>query len=92
MSTHTAIATTAKGVVSTIQVPTPTPGPSDVLLRIDYATLIAMDTWMVDEGSYVQSYPTTLGFNAAGTVVKTGYNVKDLQVGDRVSLSHQVES
>jgi len=82
---HTAITTTAKGVVDAIQVPTLSPGSSDVLVKIEYATLSPVDTYIVDLGFLVQSYPTTLGFSASGTVVKAGDGVKGLVIGDQVA-------
>ncbi|KAF8217022.1 GroES-like protein [Mycena galopus ATCC 62051] len=84
MPTHTAIATLAKGKFDAIQVDTPNPGASQVLLKVAYASMIAFDTYITDLGYAVgDQYPITLGFNAAGTVVKTGEG-SSLAVGDRV--------
>ncbi|KAF7977984.1 hypothetical protein HWV62_1819 [Athelia sp. TMB] len=85
MSTHTAIATTAKGVLEAIQVVTETPGPGEILLKTSYSSMIAFDTYVTDLGYYVQEYPVTLGFNAAGTVASVGEGVTDLVAGDRVT-------
>ncbi|KAF8182354.1 hypothetical protein BJ912DRAFT_978682 [Pholiota molesta] len=68
MSTHTAIAATAKGQFDAIQVPTHPPVEGEVLIKVEYAAMIAFDTYVVDRGLYVQSYPMTLGFTAAGTI------------------------
>lgn len=84
MSTHTAIATTAKGAIDTIQVPTEEPGTEEILLKVEYAAMIPPDAYIADRGFLVSSYPLTLGFTAAGTVVKVGSGVKDLKAGDRV--------
>lgn len=84
-TTHIAIATTAKTVLSTIQVPTPVPGPEDVLVKVSYASLVALDTYFLDSAFLVQQYPVTLGFNASGIVAAVGEGVKGLKVGDRVS-------
>jgi hypothetical protein len=84
MSTHTAIATTALGVVSAIEVETPTPGLMDLLVKIDYAPIIALDVYTNDVGFFVESYPIVFGYSAAGTVVKTGSGVNNFAVGDRV--------
>jgi len=49
MTEHTAIvATDGRGQVGTIQVPTPEPGPGEVLIKVDYAALIAFDTYITD--------------------------------------------
>lgn len=84
--TYAAIATTAKSVLSTIQVPTPVPGPEDVLIKVSYASLAPIDTYFLDSAFLVQQYPVTLGFNASGIVAAVGEEVKGLKVGDRVSL------
>lgn len=86
--THTAIATTSKGVLDTITVLTEKPGPGEILLKTEYASMIAFDTYMTDRGYFVKEYPVTLGFNASGTVHAVGRDVHDLAVGDRVSLKH----
>ncbi|KAG6911276.1 hypothetical protein DXG01_002115 [Tephrocybe rancida] len=84
MSTHTAIAITEPGKVDAIQVPTGAPGDGQVLIKVEYASLIAFDTYMSDLGYFVQSYPVIPGFNASGTVAQLGNGVTDLAVGDRV--------
>jgi Zn-dependent alcohol dehydrogenase len=45
---------------------------------------MAFDSYQVDVGFFVQSYPTILGFNAAGTIAQVGPGVTDLSVGDKV--------
>jgi NADPH:quinone reductase-like Zn-dependent oxidoreductase len=86
---HTAIvATDGKGHIDTIQVPTPKPGPGEVLIKVDYAAFIAFDTYITDIGYYVSDFPHTLGHDAAGTVIKVGEGVKNLRVGDRVSIAN----
>lgn len=83
--THTAIAATAVNVVEAVQLPTPSPGPDQVLVKVEYAAIIAFDTYQVDLGFYVQGYPLPLGSNASGTVVEVGDGITDLAPGDRVS-------
>lgn len=83
-TTHTAVATTAKGVLEEIQVPTAAPGPTKILVKIEYASVAPFDVSMIDLGRFIQSYPERLGFDAAGTVIKVGSEVKNLVVGDRV--------
>jgi 3-methylcrotonyl-CoA carboxylase alpha subunit len=85
MSTHKAISAVAKGQFDEIQVATETPGEDEVLIKVAYATMIAFDTYVVDRGYFVDSYPATLGFACAGTVEKLGSGAADLQIGDRVS-------
>jgi len=83
--THTAVASTAKGIMSTIQVPTPIPGPLDVLVKVAYSAIISMDKNIVDHGFLAEPYPAVLGFNAAGTVVQVGEDVESLAIGDRIT-------
>lgn len=84
--THTAIATTAINVLEAIQLPTPSPGKDQVLIKVEYAAVIPFDTYQVDVGLFVQGYPLPLGFNASGTVVEVGDGITDLTPGDRVSI------
>lgn len=67
--------------------PTSAPGPNEVLVKIEYAGLTPLDTAMVDFGLLIQSYPTRLGLNAAGKIVKVGSDVKSLVVGDKVCFN-----
>ncbi|KAH7922794.1 GroES-like protein [Leucogyrophana mollusca] len=85
MSTHTAIATTSKGVVDAIQVETERPPPGHVLVKVSYSAIGPLDTYMAVQGLFVQDYPTLLGFNVSGTVAETGSGVEGLVVGDRVA-------
>lgn len=87
ISTHTAIANTAKGVISAIQLPTLAPGPSEVLIRVEYAAMISSDAYVTDLGFFVESYPSTLGFNASGTVFQIGSSIRNLDIEDRVGKS-----
>jgi 3-methylcrotonyl-CoA carboxylase alpha subunit len=86
---HTAIATTRLGKVEEIKVPTKDVEGDEVLIKVDSASVIAFDTYMSDIGYYVFEYPTVLGFNTAGTVVRLGKdiaNTGDLAIGDRVYI------
>lgn len=87
MSTHTAIATTSKGAFDAIQVPTDTPGPGEILLKTEYSSMIAFDTYTTDLGYAVERYPLVLGFNASGVVKAVGPGVTGLVVNDRVGKS-----
>lgn len=84
MSTHSAIATTAKGVLEEIQVTTEAPAADEVQLEIYYSVLIPPDAYQLDRGLFVYGYPQILGFSGAGKVIAVGADVKHLKVGDRV--------
>ncbi|KAI5115942.1 hypothetical protein M0805_004939 [Coniferiporia weirii] len=87
MSTHIAIATTARGVLEQIHVSTPTPGPGEVLINVHYTALLPFDTYQLDMAYKLtdDSYPHVLGFAAAGEVKSVGEGVTDLKEGDRVA-------
>jgi NADPH:quinone reductase-like Zn-dependent oxidoreductase len=85
-NTHTAIATTGIGAFDAIEVSTEKPGQGEILLKTEYASLIALDTYRTDLGFAVQEYPLVLGFNASGTVHEVGPEVDGLAPGDRASL------
>lgn len=68
-------------------VPTPTPGKSQVLVAISAVGMNPFD-WKIREG-YVRDFvplqlPTILGVDFVGTVVALGEDAKRLAVGDRV--------
>jgi len=69
------------------EVPTPEPGPGQVLVRVAYAGINPAD-WKDREGLvagfYEASFPHILGFDAAGTVAAVGPGVDDFAPGDRV--------
>lgn len=55
-----------------------------ILLKVDFASLMAFDIFQADVAFFVQEYPVVLGFNAAGSIAEVGPDVKDFVVGDRV--------
>ncbi|KAJ7698970.1 chaperonin 10-like protein [Mycena rosella] len=85
MSTHTAIAALAKGKFDAIEVETESPSAGHVLVKVEFASMIAFDSYITDVGFGVETYPVTLGFNAAGIVAEVGEGVSALAVGDRVT-------
>ncbi|KAL5533781.1 hypothetical protein ACEPAG_241 [Sanghuangporus baumii] len=85
MSTHFAVATTSKGILEQVQLPTPQPGPGNVLIKVHYAALIPPDTYQLDRGYTVNEYPHVLGFASAGVVKAVEDGITDLKEGDKVS-------
>lgn len=85
MATHNAIITVAPRAPLTIaRVPTIEPQGREILVRVEWVASSQLDLHQADGGLLVQ-HPQGLGSTAAGTVLKTGPNVKNLQVGDKVS-------
>ena len=62
------------------------PGPDEVLVRIEAASVCHSDLSVVD-GSRVRPLPMLLGHEAAGLVVRTGDRVTDLASDQRVILT-----
>ncbi len=71
-------------VMRLAEIPEPTPGAGQVLLRVEAAGINFIDVYH-RKGLYKQSFPLTLGREAAGTVEKIGPGVTDVARGDRVA-------
>jgi NADPH2:quinone reductase len=68
------------------EVPTPTPGPGQALVRIAASGVNFIDVYF-RIGLYKADIPITLGNEAAGTVEAVGAGVADLKPGDRVAYA-----
>lgn len=66
------------------EVPLPSPGPGETLVRHTACGLNFIDTYH-RSGLYPLDLPAGLGTEAAGVVETTGEGVTDLQAGDRVA-------
>jgi NADPH2:quinone reductase len=66
-------------------VPTPEPGPNQVLIRVSFAGVNYVDVLMRRGGRYQQAMPFTPGYEVAGTVEAIGSEVKDLRIGQPVA-------
>lgn len=86
--THLAFASTAVGITSVIQVPTPSPGPGEVMVKVAFSAVIPLDTYVADYGRNVNGeYPVVLGLNLSGVVEAIGSGVGGLQTGDKVNIN-----
>lgn len=91
MSTHAAIV--AKGLGRPLEVravPTAAPGQGQVRVRVEWVPSSPLDVRQVEAGLMAQ-FPQGLGDSIAGTVVEVGSQVKDLNVGDKVSALCSME-
>lgn len=87
MSTHAAVVTASiRGPLEIIQVPTPEPGVGEVQVRVEWTASTPLDLHQNDSGLLVR-HPQVLGDGTAGPVVKIGPGVKNLKVGDMVTVS-----
>jgi NADPH2:quinone reductase len=73
------------------EIPTPKPGPGQVLVRVHAAGVNPYDTYMRN-GTYAvkPELPYTPGSDAAGTVEAIGEGVKKVKVGERVYTAKTV--
>ena len=66
-------------------IPIPEPGPVDVVVRVAAAGLAPGIRRLLEMGAF-KHLPTTLGFEAAGTITAVGGDVTGVHVGDRVRV------
>lgn len=67
-----------------VDIPKPTPGPGEALIRIEAAGVNFIDVYL-REGRYPAPLPYTLGQEAAGVVESVGDGVTLVRPGDRVA-------
>ena len=79
-------ATGGPDVMTWESVPTPEPGPGEALVRHGAVGLNFIDVYF-RTGLYKTALPTTLGLEAAGTVLAIGAGVTEVTVGDRVAYA-----
>ena len=75
------------------RVPVPEPGPRDVLVQVEAASICGTDLHIFRWDEWAQSritLPVTLGHEFAGTVVETGEDVRTVVRGDFVSAESHV--
>jgi NADPH:quinone reductase len=84
-----AVQATAAGgpeVLQLVELPTPTPGPGQILVRHEAIGLNFIDTYQRG-GLYPMRYPVVLGQEAAGVVEALGEGVTRFKLGDRVAYN-----
>ncbi|WP_266364804.1 galactitol-1-phosphate 5-dehydrogenase [Tellurirhabdus rosea] len=70
--------------------PRPTPGPNDVLVRVQAVGICGSDVHGMDGSSGRRIPPIVMGHEASGIVAEVGAEVKGWQVGDRVTFDSTV--
>jgi NADPH2:quinone reductase len=76
-----------KGEPSLVDLPTPEPGPGEVLVHLSAAGINPVDALIADgmyDGTMPHTFPLVLGVDGAGTVEALGAGVTHFAVGDRV--------
>ncbi|RKH33610.1 zinc-binding alcohol dehydrogenase family protein [Corallococcus praedator] len=67
-----------------VALPTPTPGPGDLLVRVHAVSVNPVDTKVRAPKAKVETEPRVLGWDAAGVVEAVGADVKRFRPGDEV--------
>ena len=74
-------------------IPTPTVGPDDVLVKVKYCGVCGSDVHFLetDEQGYIlfpghTKLPVVIGHEFSGEIVETGKNVKNVRTGDLVTV------
>jgi threonine 3-dehydrogenase len=76
-----------------VETPIPEVGPDDVLVKIRAATICGTDLHIYNWDAWAQSRiktPLVFGHECAGDIVDVGKNVREVQVGDFVSLETHI--
>jgi NADPH2:quinone reductase len=71
-------------VMSIREVPTPVPGPGELLIRVAASGVNFIDLY-VREGRYANPVPFIPGQEASGTIAALGEGVRSIKEGDRVA-------
>jgi NADPH:quinone reductase len=75
-------------VMQLVDIPQPTPGPGDALVRVRAAGVNFADIYFrTGAGRVPIPFPYTLGMEGAGIVEAVGNRVEEVKVGDRVSYT-----
>lgn len=72
------------------EVDIPTPGPDQVLVKIKKIGICGSDIHVYHGTHPYTSYPVTQGHEVSGQIVELGEYVKDLSVGQKVTIEPQV--
>ena len=70
--------------------PTPQPGPGEVLIRVAACGICGSDVHGYDGSSGRRLPPLVMGHEAAGTVAAVDASVKDFREGDRVTFDSTI--
>ncbi len=73
-----------KGVMTYGEVPTPTPCPGHVLLKLQASSICGSDIMRYTKGH--RMYPLVLGHESAGVITATGEGVTDGLVGKHAAI------
>ncbi|KAI9163604.1 Dehydrogenase orsE [Paramyrothecium foliicola] len=90
MATHLAAVSLGVGLPFEVQTRrTPKPGPGELLIAVRSVALNPADVIMRDQGLFISSYPTILGFDMSGLVLEVGDGVPTGDANDSSTPSFQ---
>jgi L-iditol 2-dehydrogenase len=72
------------------EVPTPSPGPDEVLIKVAACGICGSDVHGYDGSSGRRIPPLVMGHEAAGTIAALGKDVKNFSEGDRVTFDSTI--
>jgi NADPH2:quinone reductase len=78
-------------VLEYVDVPSPTPGPGQVLVDVEYAGVNFIDTYQ-RTGLYPVPLPNGNGLEGVGRIVALGEGVTERQIGQRIAWSDTIGS
>ncbi len=73
-----------------VELPTPTPGAHDLLVRVEAVSVNPVDTKIRSPKPQIEPQPKVLGYDAAGVVEATGDAVDGFRPGERVYYAGDV--
>jgi L-iditol 2-dehydrogenase len=73
-----------------VRMPVPEPGPEDVLVRVRACGICGSDVHGLDGSTGRRIPPLVMGHEAAGEIARTGAEVRDLCVGERVTFDSTI--
>ena len=85
MSNQAAVLKEAKARLTIEERPIPKPGNDEILVKNSALATNPVDWKMQTIGMLIESYPTILGSDAAGTVEQVGSGVTRFKAGDRIT-------
>jgi len=73
-----------------VDVPTPEPGPDQVRIHPKAVSICGSDTSGYKGGNAMRTPGLIMGHEFSGVIEKLGSNVKDLKIGQRVAVHHNI--
>lgn len=80
------VLTAPKSPLKAMEVPVPQPGPGQVLIRVQACGVCRTDLHILDGELPDPKLPLIIGHEIVGTIIKTGAQVEQFGVGDRIGV------